>query len=136
MKKLKVTIKVTKNGAHGFICSCDYPFVNFDLGGSGATVKEAKEDCFTFYKEMKEEYPEEYLPELEVSWVYDLPSFFNKYDFFNVTKVAQYANMSPSNFRHYVAGSKPVTGNQLKRISQVLNNIANELKESSIDMSL
>ncbi len=136
MKKLNITIKVTKNGTHGFICSCDYPFADFDLGGSGTTVEEAKEDCFTFYQEMKEEYPDSDFPELDVNWVYDLPSFFNKYDFLNATKVAKYAGMSPSNFRHYVAGSKPVTANQLKRISQAFNNMANELKKSSIAMSV
>ena len=38
-------------------------------GGSGSTVEEAKKDCFTFYDEMKAEYPEENLPELDVAWV-------------------------------------------------------------------
>ena len=42
---------------------------HFDLGGSGSTVEEAKKDCFTFYDEMKSEYPEENFPELEMYWV-------------------------------------------------------------------
>ena len=37
-----------------------------------ATVDEAKQDCFTFYDEMRREYPADRLPDLEVEWVYDL----------------------------------------------------------------
>ena len=130
MKKLKINIVITKNNDEGYICSCDYPFKHFDLGGSGATVEEAKADCFTFYDEMKEEYPEESFPELDIQWTYDLPSFFNHFDFLNATKVANYAGMSPSNFRHYVAGSKPVTGNQLIKIKQAFERMANELHKA------
>lgn len=136
MKKIKVTIKVTKNGKQGYICSCDYPFTDFDLGGSGDTVAEAKDDCFTFYNTMKEVYSSTNLPNLEVNWVYDLPSFFNTYDFLNATKVAKYAGMSPSNFRHYVAGSKPVTITQLTKIKESLQRLAEELKADSVAMAV
>jgi len=77
MKTQKVTITITKNGTEGYVCTCDYPFEHFDLGGSGPTVEEAKNDCFTFYDEMKKEYPNENFPNLEVSWVFGFPSFFN-----------------------------------------------------------
>ena len=70
-QKLRVIITITKNGTEGYVCSCDYPFEHFDLGGSGSTIEEAKKDCFTFYDEMKMEYPEENFPELEISWEYD-----------------------------------------------------------------
>ena len=72
MQPLKVAITITRNGAQGYVCTCDYPFVHFDLGGCGATVDEAKQDCFTFYDEMRREYPADRLPDLEVEWVYDL----------------------------------------------------------------
>ena len=35
-------------------------------------MDEAKQDCFTFYDEMRREYPADRLPDLEVEWVYDL----------------------------------------------------------------
>lgn len=136
MKKLKITIKVTKNGKQGYICSSDKSFNDFDLGGSGDTVEEAKNDCFTFYNTMKEVYPDANLPALEVNWVYDLPSFFNTYNFLNATKVAKYAGISPSNFRHYVAGSKPVTITQLTKIKESLQRLAEELKADSIAMAV
>jgi len=134
MKTLKIIITITKNGMEGYVCSCDYPFKHFDLGGSGSTVEEAKKDCFTFYNEMKMEYPEENFHELEVSWVYDFPSFFNHFDFLNVTKVAKYAQMSPSNFRHYAAGSKCMSQRQFSKIKQAFNKMADELKECTLTM--
>jgi hypothetical protein len=81
---------------------------------------------------MKEEYPNEVFPELNIEWVYDLPSFFNNFDFLNATRVAQYAGISPSNFRHYVAGSKPVSEKQLIRIKNAFNRMAKELQDSVI----
>lgn len=134
MKKQKVTIKVTKNGTEGYVCTCDYPFDNFDLGGCGATVEEAKKDCFAFYDEMKKEYGEDRLPELEVSWVFDFPSFFKHFDFLNVSKVAKYAEMSPSNFRHYAAGSKSMSQKQFLKVKQAFVKMADELKACSLTM--
>ena len=134
MKNLKVTITITKNGDEGYICSCDYPFKHFDLGGCGASVEEAKNDCFAFYDEMKEEYPDENFPELDVAWVYDFQSFFNNFDFLNVSKVAKYANMSPSNFRHYVAGSKNMSQKQFTRVKQAFEKMADELKSCTLTM--
>jgi hypothetical protein len=133
MKK-KVTITITKNGEHGYICSCDYPFEHFDLGGSGATVEEAKKDCFSFYDEMKSEYPEDNFPELDISWVFDFQSFFNHFDFLNISKVAKYAEMSPSNFRHYTAGSKNMSQKQFTKVKQALNRMSDELKTCTLTM--
>ncbi|MDR2969759.1 MAG: pilus assembly protein HicB [Tannerellaceae bacterium] len=134
MKTLKVTITVTKNGNEGYVCTCDYPFEYFDLGGSGTTVEEAKKDCFTFYDEMKQEYPDKAFPELEVSWVFDFPSFFNHFDFLNVSKVAKYAGISPSNFRHYAAGSKSMSQKQFIKVKQAFSKMADELQAISLIM--
>jgi len=134
MKTLKVSITITKNGTEGYICTCNYPFEHFDLGGSGSTVEDAKKDCFTFYDEMKMEYPEKVFPELEVSWEYDLQSFFNHFDFLNVTKMAKYSQMSPSNFRHYVVGSKKMSQKQFSKVKSAFNKMADELKACSLTM--
>ena len=134
MKILRITVTITKNGKQGYVCTCDYPFKHFDLGGSGSTVEEAKKDCFTFYEEMKMEYPEDKFPDIEVSWVYDFPSFFNHFDFLNVTKVAKYAKMSPSNFRHYAAGSKSMSQKQFSKVKLAFNRMADELNTCTLTM--
>lgn len=132
MKKVKVTATIVKNGAEGYVCTCDYPFEHFDLGGCGASVEEAKADCFAFYDEMRADYPD--LPELEIVWEYDIQSFFDNFSFLNVSKVAQYAGVSPSNFRHYVAGSKPMSQKQFDKVRQAFARMADELKASVLTM--
>ena len=134
MKTLKVTITITKNGKEGYVCSCDYPFEQFDLGGSGSTVEEAQKDCFTFYDEMKREYPEKEFPKLEVSWEYDLQSFFNHFDFLNITKMAKYSQISPSNFRHYAVGSKKMSQKQFSKVKLAFDRMADELKTCTLTM--
>ncbi len=131
MKTRKITITIIKNGVHGYIGECEDKFDGFYLGGSGDTVEEVKEDCLTFYEEMKELSPETEFPELDISWRYDLPSFFNNLSIFNVSKVAEYAGISPSNFRHYVAGSKPVSSTQLQKIKKAFIKIANQIETES-----
>ncbi|MDR2232505.1 MAG: pilus assembly protein HicB [Tannerella sp.] len=133
-QKLKISITITKNGSEGYVCACDYPFRHFDLGGSGSTVEDAKKDCFTFYDEMKEEFPDENYPELDVRWMFDFPSFFNHFDFLNVTKVAKYAGMSPSNFRHYVAGSKIMSQKQFLKVKHAFDRMSDELKACTLTM--
>ncbi|MDR1258238.1 MAG: hypothetical protein LBK65_03005 [Tannerellaceae bacterium] len=134
MKALKVNVTITKNGTEGYVCSCDHAFKHFDLGGSGPTVEEAKKDCFAFYEAMKREYPEADFPELDISWAFDFPSFFNHFDFLNITKVAKYAKLSPSNLRHYAAGSKGMSQKQFVRVKQALNRMADEIKECTLTM--
>ncbi len=136
MKTRKITVTIVKNGTHGYICECKEKFDGFVLGGSGNTVEEAKEDCFIFYDEMKELEPNKDFPKLDISWHYDLPSFFNHLGIFNVSKVAEYAGISPSNFRHYVAGSKPISKTQLEKIKNAFDKIAKELQSTSIAMSV
>jgi hypothetical protein len=134
MKTLKVTITIFKNGPRQYACSCDYPFSHFDLGGSGSTVEEAKQDCFTFYNEMKTEHPEDNFPDLEVSWTYDFPSFFNRFDFLNISKIAKYAGLRPSSFQPYLKGSKGVSQKQFSKIKQALTKMADEIRESALTM--
>lgn len=134
MKARKVKVTVTKNGNEGYICSCDYPFKHFDLGGAGSTVEEAKNDCFAFYDEMKIDYPDENLPDLDITWEFDFPSFMNQFDFINITKVAKYMGMSPSNFRHYAAGSKKMSQKQFTRVKKAFREMSDELNASILTM--
>ncbi|MDD2248014.1 MAG: hypothetical protein PHC39_13255 [Proteiniphilum sp.] len=69
-----------------------------------------------------------------VDWVYDFPSFFNNFDFLNQSKAAKYMGMSPSNFRHYAAGSKRMSQKQFIKVREGFKKMANELKESTLTM--
>ncbi|MDR2682769.1 MAG: pilus assembly protein HicB, partial [Dysgonamonadaceae bacterium] len=60
--------------------------------------------------------------------------FLNHFDFLNVTKMAKYAEMSPSNFRHYTAGSKSMSPKQFSKVKQAFNKMADEMKACTLTM--
>lgn len=79
------------------------------FGGFGDTVSKAKEDFQFSIKEAIAEQVEEGLavPQFEsitMEYRYDLPSFFNYFDFINVSKFAEYAGINESKMRAYKRG--------------------------------
>lgn len=103
------------------------------LHGSGATVKEAKEemmagynDLVLLYQEQGRELPAE-LRNLTFDYKYDISSLFNAFDFLNATKFAKRIGISPSLMRHYKSGGTYISDNQAKKIERGLHTIAHEL---------
>ena len=47
---------------------------------------------------------------MKITGIYDLPSFFNDFDFINVSKFAQYAGINESKMRQYKSGSSYPAG--------------------------
>ena len=68
------------------------------FGGFGESVSEAKEDFLASIREAIEE------ESLRVCYHYDVPSFFNYFDFINVSKFAAYAGINESKMRAYKSG--------------------------------
>ena len=79
------------------------------FGGFGESVSEAKEDFLASIREAIEEesgagnrVPE--FEDIKVCYHYDLPSFFNYFDFINISKFAAYAGINESKMRAYKSG--------------------------------
>lgn len=82
---------------------------NSYFGGFGESVCEAKQDFEVSInealQEQKTEASEQPLPSsIIVEYRYDLPSFFNFFDFINVSKFAEYAGINESKMRAYKSG--------------------------------
>ena len=78
------------------------------FGGFGESVSEAKEDFLASIREAIEEESQagNKVPRFEdirVCYHYDVPSFFNYFDFINVSKFA-YAGINESKMRAYKSG--------------------------------
>ena len=76
------------------------------FGGFGESVSEAKEDFLASIREAIEEESQagNKVPRFEdirVCYHYDVPSFFNYFDFINVSKFAAYAGINESKMRAY-----------------------------------
>ena len=82
---------------------------NSYFGGFGNSVSKAKEDFLASIEEALQEQVQENKPvhardELTIEYRYDIPSFFNFFDFINVSKFAEYAGINESKMRAYKSG--------------------------------
>ena len=107
--KIKAIIERSKDGLYS-IYSQDR--IGRDcFGGYGDSVADAKKDFLASIQEaidnaLKDGFDD--VPVFEavnVEFKYDIPSFFNYFDFFNVSKFASYAGVNESRMRAYKSGT-------------------------------
>lgn len=67
------------------------------------------------------------LSDVEFDLAYDLSTFFEKYAYLKISKIAEYAGMNPGLLRHYSVGSKLPSAEQVKRIEEAVHQLAKEL---------
>jgi len=108
------------------------PKINSFIIGIGNTVEEAKVDFENSVKEVKESYLEnnEELPKelqsITFEYKYDIASFFNYFDWINVTKFAKKAKMNGSLMRRY-RGGEYISQKQVAKIEKTLNELGKEI---------
>ncbi|MBO6044536.1 MAG: pilus assembly protein HicB [Bacteroidales bacterium] len=102
------------------------------FGGFGESVSEAKEDFLASIREAIEEESQagNKVPRFEdirVCYHYDVPSFFNYFDFINVSKFAAYAGINESKMRAYKSGVAYPGEKTTARILKAVKAIGNDL---------
>ena len=122
-------IEMGKDGTFGVFT----PDINSTIIGDGATVAEAKADfensvkeIFEAYQENEDSLPDE-LKDIEFEYKYDLASFFNYYDWINVSKFAQAIGINDTLMRQYKVGTAYISERQTKKIETALHKFGNEL---------
>lgn len=132
--KLKVTaiLEMTQDGL--FSCSVTENLGNYGIAGYGKSADEAKEDMLACYEEMKEINAEEGVetPELEFTYKYDMQAFFDKFSFFNITKLATEAGINESQMRRYARGLSKASDIQYRKLSIAINRIKEELSSVTL----
>ncbi|MBD5294866.1 MAG: pilus assembly protein HicB [Bacteroides sp.] len=125
--KANIIFEMAKDG--GCSCYMREEIPDFGLLGFGNTPQEAKEDMLKAYEEIKELLKAEgkQPKELEFIYHYDIRSFFEYFDFLNVTKVAERAGINPSLMRKYAAGIVKAGERQYLKLQTAVNSIASEL---------
>lgn len=132
IKDMKVTVVVEKQpGVRN--CSC---FLEKDvddkhgLAGYGPTVDEAVKDLLAARQEYIDKDGVD-MPELEMSFKYDIWAFFDKFPL-NASLVAKQIGINPSLMRQYISGNKKPSE---KRVDQIQKGIR-ELGKSLSNVSL
>lgn len=106
---------------------------DFGLTGSGNTPKEAKADMLQAYEKIKELLIEEGKEPVELEFVYhyDMKSFFEYFDFLNISKVAERAGINPSLMRKYTSGVANAGEGQYAKLKRAIHSIAAELNAAN-----
>ena len=125
-KKVLVTIEFGNDGTYS--CYSEQPIGDYALiDGYGASVAEAKavEEC-------RQAYPQDdRYNNLVFEYKYDLRSFFNYFNFLNVSEIAKRAGINPSLMRQYTSGVKNAGESTYKKLSACLAQIKSDLHAAS-----
>ena len=129
---MKIVAIIEKGSDGYFSIHSDGHIGNSYFGGFGNTVSEAKDDFITSIREAISEQHAEGLDipaemEISVEYHYDIPSFFNFFDFFNVSKFAEFAGINESKLRAYKSGAVYPSEKTMAKISNAVKTIATEL---------
>lgn len=63
---------------------------------------------------------------------YDVYALFQKFDYLNISKVAQHAGINPGLLRQYASGVKNPSKDQARKIESTLHRLADELQDVHI----
>ena len=89
----------------------------------GKSIQEAMEEALLSGKSAEP---------IEVSFQYDLPSFFNDFDFINASRFAQYAGINESKMRQYKSGAAYPGEKTVKKILDAIHSIGADLSSVSL----
>lgn len=130
---MKANIIVEQNSEGYFSCYVEEEIPYIGLQGYGETSQEAIDSLIAFYNESKLELAKEgkHLPELEFVVHYDMPSFFNRFNYLNISKVAEKAGINPSLMRRYAAGITTAGQSQYDKLQHAVNCICAELMSAT-----
>ena len=103
------------------------------LGGYGPSVEAAKKDFMDSIKEAVDNAVNDgydnvpAFEDISVEFKFDIPSFFNYFDFLNISKFASYAKVNESKMRAYKSGVAYPSEKTAKKIFEAAHSIAAEL---------
>ncbi len=131
---MKIKALVEKGSDGLFAVTSEECVYDCFFGGYGNSVSEAKadflqsiEDSFEAQREMGNDIPQ---VNIEVEYVYDVPSLFNVLNWVNVTAFAKRANINASKLRAYKSGLAKASEPTVDRIRSAVREMASEMAES------
>ena len=106
--------------------------IEFGDDGTYSCYSEQPIGDYALIDECRQAYPEdERYTGLTFEYKYDLRSFFNYFNFLNVTEIAKRAGINPSLMRQYTSGVKTAGETTYKKLSSCISQIRTELQTAS-----
>ncbi len=135
---MKIVGTIERNDNKYYQISSDDEIMGHCFGGYGYSVAEAKADFFKSIEEAKQMIVEEGLTvpsdaeHVEVEFRYDIPSFFNYFDWINISAFAKQAGINESKMRAYKAGVASASEKTLQRILSTIKAMGAELISATL----
>lgn len=135
---MKITATIERNDDKYYQISSDDEIMGHCFGGYGYSVAEAKADFLKSIEEAKEMIVEDghTVPadaeNVEVEFMYDIPSFFNYFDWINISAFAKKAGINESKMRAYKAGVASASEKTLDRILSTIKAMGVELSTATL----
>lgn len=132
MTPVKITAIVEKSSDGLYSVYSEDHFGNSYFGGYGDSVEKAKADFLESIKEaiaeqLKENQNAPQMKNISVEYRFDLPSFFNYFDFINVSRFAEYVGINESKMRAYKSGVSYPGEKTTSKIFKAVKEIGKEL---------
>ena len=136
MAPVKITAIVERSSDGLYSVYSEDHFGNSYFGGYGNSVEKAKADFLESIKEAIAEQQRENqnapeMKDINVEYRFDLPSFFNYFDFINVSKFAEYVGINESKMRAYKSGVSYPGEKTTSKIFKAVKEIGKELSVAS-----
>lgn len=135
---MKIIGTIERNDNKYYQISSDDEIMGHCFGGYGYSVAEAKADFFKSIEEAKEMIVEDgltvppYAEQVEVEFRYDIPSFFNYFDWINISAFAKQAGINESKMRAYKSGVASASEKTLQRILSTIKAMGAELTTATL----
>lgn len=125
------TIKaMIEQGSIGYSVYIEDDTLEYGLIGEGVTVKEAVEDFYLCYEDMKNCYQKVNKPfeEVEFDFYFDIASFLQKYAFaFTLAGLERITGVNQKQLGHYINGVRKPSKRTVLKIEEGLKKFSSEL---------
>ena len=134
---MKVKAIVEKNDNNYYAITTEQAVAGNYFGGYGYSVQEAKTDYMESIREMIEIAKEEgkdvpNVEDIEVDFQYDIPSFFNFFDWINISAFAKQAGINESKMRAYKSGLATASEKTVSKILKTVKAMGAELSSATL----
>lgn len=135
---MKIIGTIERNDNNYYQISSEDEIMGHGFGGYGYSVAEAKADFIKSIEEAKEMIVEDGMiipaeaEDIEVEFLYDVPSFFNYFDWINISAFAKRAGINESKMRAYKAGVASASEKTLQKILTAVKAMGAELSAATL----
>jgi len=127
-KKITAIIERASDGSYSVYTLED--FDDFMLAGYGATPEAAIADFWEVHKELRKDLGAEVVPEIDVTFRYDVASFLRKFkDEFSMSGLQAITGINQKQLHHYLSGHSRPSASTVQKIQAGIAEFAKELTE-------